>query len=412
MSKSKPVKPESQVAYTGETIPEIRFKPQDFPPLPQKTKSPVLFRKTPQQVVQPKSYQRSSLTIFLHRIWFGLRLLLLIALLLVLAGGFSLYQQVQDLAKVVVLDDVRPNPPLASPFLGGINLLIIGADERPDSPEEGIRSDTLILAHIDAAGHWLNLLSIPRDTQVELKDVGISKINAAFGQGYALATEMYGPKATPVQGGMAFSAQTVEQFLGLPDRGLRVDYTLQISFTGFEGLIDALGGLMIDVPTQIIDEEYPTEDFGTRRIEFQPGLQRMNGEQALIYARTRHADSDFERSLRQQQVFQAVTKELRAKGLLGQLATLPKILESFKGKKGQNPPLLTTLPIGRLDTLGGLAMLASDFNPKNIGQIRLNPAEVEMIEEGTNLIWDKAGVREQVTKLLNPPQNSSPSGSK
>src|SRR5262249_54934279 len=157
-----------------------------------------------------------------------------------------LYLQILSVAQAIVVPEVRRNPPIASPLLGGINLLLIGVDERPGEPQEGVRSDTLILAHLDGAGRWASMLSIPRDTEIELRDIGTTKINVAYSQGYIQAEELYGLGTTPQQGGMALAAETVEQLLGLRDRGVRVDYTAQINFGGFAAVIDALGGITVD----------------------------------------------------------------------------------------------------------------------------------------------------------------------
>jgi len=338
------------------------------------------------------------------RFWLGLRIAVLLALVLLLVGGFLFYRQVSDIADAIVVPHVRPNPSLATPLLGGANMLIVGVDERPDHPEEGVRSDTLILSRISGSGQWVNLLSIPRDTQVELLDIGTTKINVAYGQGYAHSTDLYGSGASPQQGGMALAAETVESFLNQSGRSVRVDYTVQVNFEGFVQVIDALGGVTIDVPTHIIDDAYPTENYGIMRIEFQPGPQRMDGETALIYARTRHADSDFGRSQRQQQVMRAIVAELQNRGWAGRVAALPGLLASIKGTGEASPPVLTTLPIDRLDVLAGLILLAGGLDADSIGQIRISPETVGVTEIGSNLLWDPAGVRHQLDLLYRPPQ--------
>src|SRR5690606_19666139 len=128
---------------------------------------------------------------------------------------------------------------------------------------------------------------IPRDTQIELDGIGITKINTAYYQGYLDPEGMYGAGVTQQQAGMARAAEKVEEFLGLRSQGTRVDYIAQVNFDGFASLVDALGGVTINVPQYILDEQYPTPDFGVMRVEFQPGPQRMDGATALIYARTR-----------------------------------------------------------------------------------------------------------------------------
>jgi LCP family protein required for cell wall assembly len=266
-----------------------------------------------------------------------------------------------------------------------------------------VRSDTLILARLDAAGRWVSLLSIPRDSQVELPDVGTTKINVAYGQGFARAEELYGPGASPEQGGMALAAQTVERLLDLRRHGMRVDYTAQVNFDGFAGVIDALGGITVDVPTLIVDEEYPTPDFGTMRVEFQPGPQRMDGARALIYARTRHADSDFGRAERQQQVLRAILHEFQAKGGPAQVAAVPALLGSVAGAGGATPPVLTTMPIDRIDVLLGLISLAGGLDPDAIGQLRISPEVVGLTEDGSNLIWNAEDIQTLLDTFAAPP---------
>lgn len=339
----------------------------------------------------------------LRRIWKRLRLALKLTLgvifILLIVGVFLVQRQASAVADAIVVPEVRPNPPAASPLLGSINVLIIGVDERPDHPEEGVRSDTLILAHIKAFRPSVSLLAIPRDTQVELRDIGTTKINVAYSLGYEQATEWYGPETTPQQGGMAFAAQTVERFLG-HYRGIRADYTAQVNFDGFVGLIDTLGGITIDVPAPLVDDAYPTPDYGIMRVEFQPGVQRMDGATALIYARTRHADSDFGRSQRQQQVMRAIAAEIRSKGWVERVALVPEVVRLFEGSAEQPPPVLTTLPVDRLDMLLSGLLLARGLGPDTIRSVPLNPETVEVVEVGSNLIWDEAGVRAQVDEWL------------
>jgi LCP family protein required for cell wall assembly len=327
---------------------------------------------------------------------------LLIALALALLALLLFYVQIRSVANRLVVGDVRPNAPISSPLTSGMNLLIVGVDERPGHPEEGVRSDTLILVHLDALGRWASTLSIPRDTRVNVRDIGETKINVAYGQGYANAEAFYGPGTTPQQGGMGMAAQTVEQLLELPQRGQRVDAIAQINFDGFARVIDALGGIDIDVPQPIVDDAYPTPDFGITRIEFKPGLQHMTGDQALIYARTRHADSDFGRAERQQQVLRAIAAELRKRGSFGQLRLAPSLIGGLEGA------VTTTMPIARPDVLLGLAWLGSGLNPDELGQLRLSPETAPNYrEEGSDLIWDPNDVRAVVDTFLTQPSEAA-----
>lgn len=340
-----------------------------------------------------------------NRFWARLRLAFLLALGMVALGLGLFYWQVHRLAGTITVSDVRRNAPIATPLIGA-NLLIIGVDERPGYPQEGVRGDTLLLARLDAAEGWVSLLSIPRDTQVELPGVGVTKMNTAYGQGYARAAELYGPDTTPQEGGMALAGTTVAEFLRLRERGMQVDFMATVNFAGFEGIIDALGGVTIDVPRYILDEEYPTEDFGTMRVEFQPGPQRMDGKTALIYARTRHTDSDFGRAERQQQVVRAVLTEVQARGWAGRALALPGLLQAVAGTEDGPPPVVTTLPIDRLDVLLGLMGLAGAVEPDTLGQFRLGPEQLQY-ENGSNLVFDPAAVQALLEQWQRPPNEAA-----
>jgi LCP family protein required for cell wall assembly len=335
-------------------------------------------------------------------IWAPLRLALLAIGTALILGVSALYWQISSLASRIVVSDVRPNPSLAGPLFGS-NLLLLGVDERPDNLQEGVRSDTLILTRLNAPQGWVSLLAIPRDSEVNLLDIGPTKINVAYGQGYARAEELYGGGTSASQGAMALSAQTVETFLQLPQRGMRVDHTAQINFAGFAGIIDALGGVTINVPRLIVDTEYPTEDFGVMYVEFQPGEQRMDGATALIYARTRHADSDFGRSQRQQQVLRALINEFQSKNIVQQVFVLPGVLHAVAGTEGDPPAVLTTMPIDRPDVLLGLFGLAIGLDADAIGQFAINPQEVTVYENGSNLVWDATGVQALLDRWQAPP---------
>jgi LCP family protein required for cell wall assembly len=174
------------------------------------------------------------------------------------------------------------------------NILILGLDSRPG---EGVitRSDTIILATVDPAQPYVGMLSIPRDLYVTIPGYGENRINSAhiFGENAAAG------------GGIPLARATIEQNFGIP-----VDHTVRLSFTAFVAIIDAAGGIDVDVPYQFIDYEYPTPDYGTMVVEFRTGSQHMDGERALQYARIRHGSSDFERAERQQQVITALISTL------------------------------------------------------------------------------------------------------
>jgi len=117
-------------------------------------------------------------------------------------------------------------------------------------------------------------------------------------------------------GGPALAKKTVQYNFGVP-----VNYYVRVDFDGFRKIIDAIGGIDIDVENEIIDDKYPDEYYGYDPLYISAGRQHMDGELALKYARTRHGSSDFDRAKRQQEVLLAV----RDKAL--QLNLLPKLPE-------------------------------------------------------------------------------------
>lgn len=166
------------------------------------------------------------------------------------------------------------------------SILILGSDARPDELKRGEvgRTDTLLLFVGDRALPRTAMLSVPRDLWVAIPGFGNERINAAY----------------EVGGGQT-AKQTVSNVLGQP-----VDRYLVIGLQGVRDVVDAVGGVDITVPTAIHDDAYPTDDYGYQTVDIPAGRQHMDGDTALKYARTRHQDSDFARTARQQQVIAAV----------------------------------------------------------------------------------------------------------
>jgi LCP family protein required for cell wall assembly len=278
-------------------------------------------------------------------------------------------------------------PPLPDALREPVNVMLIGVDKRP-SAEEGVRSDTLILVHLDPLEKWASMLSIPRDSVVNIPHMGYAKINAAYSYGFNNAAAIYGDGTAPDAAGAALAAETVEQFLGV-----KVDFTAQVDFRGFEALVDSVGGVVVDVPTPLLDAEYPTEDYGVERIYIPEGLQVMNGHTALIYARSRHASTDFDRSRRQQVVLRALLEQVRARGLLENVSTLPQWAAVLE----QN--VRTTLPIGDLGMVNGLATLARGLKSDRILQLSISPADVAMdSEDGSDIYWNRSDIAALVAR--------------
>ncbi len=191
-----------------------------------------------------------------------------------------------------------------------VNILLLGIDQRQHDPGP-YRTDTIILLSVDPATNSASMLSIPRDLWVTIPGFGENRINTAHSLGDA--------RDYP-GGGVALAKRTVWYALGVP-----VHYYVRINFTGFEQMVDAIGGLTIDVQERIYDETYPDENYGTMVVDIPAGIQTMDGKTALQYARSRHGRNDFDRMVRQQAVLLAARD--KALSLDIPITRIPKLLE-------------------------------------------------------------------------------------
>jgi len=243
-----------------------------------------------------------------------------------------------------VLPTPPPTPqPTATPELPAVaakTILLLGLDARPG---EGLnaRSDALMLARLDPERGDIALLSLPRDLWTAIPGFGESKINAAF---------FFGSRQ--MGSGLQLAKQTVSGALGIP-----IDYAVAIDFAGFRSLVDTIGGISVDVPVELYDGSFPTDDYGYMVAHFLPGPQTMDGARALVYARTRHPDSDFERMKRQQLVLLGILQRIRERGALANLHeadTLTAALQPFVHT--DVPPAEALALVWRLRDLDGAAV--------------------------------------------------------
>ena len=231
-----------------------------------------------------------------------------------------------------------------------VTFLLLGLDMREDERGTPTRSDTMIVVTIDPATKHAGMLTIPRDLWVPIPEHGSNKINTAhfFGE-----VEEKG-------GGPDLARRTVEL-----NFGVRVHYWAVVDFAGFVDLIDAVDGITIDAPFPIKDDEYPTEDYGINRIYVPVGLQHLDGRNALRYARSRHADSDFGRGQRQQTVLLAARDRVLQPSVMPKLPLMIGILQR---SLRTNVPLQDILPLfslGRQVDTKNITSRAIDFTMVN-----------------------------------------------
>lgn len=213
-----------------------------------------------------------------RRIIFTILLLVIVALGIYVARvAFSAKQMLDDIKGEDITSTLRNGKPDLSkkqPF----SVLLLGVDEREDDVG---RSDTIIVVTINPEEKTTKMVSIPRDTLINIPERGMEdKANAAY-----------------AFGGVKMAHEAIEEFLGIP-----IDYYAKINMEGMEDLVDAVDGVTVNSPFEFDLDGYV----------FPAGKQKLNGKEALAYVRMRKEDpeGDFGRQKRQREVIQAVTNKV------------------------------------------------------------------------------------------------------
>lgn len=189
---------------------------------------------------------------------------------------------------------------------GITNVLLIGTDGRTE--DEAARADSIIIATLDNNNKKVKLTSIIRDTVVDIPEYGEDKINAAFFYGSSELND--DGKLRGFEGGADLLMDTIED-----NFNIHLDKYVIVNFWGFEEIIDEIGGIEADIKDYEIDEvnKYIGESTGVNSPPItETGLQTLNGQQALSYARIRYVgNGGFERSERQSKVLFQIANKLK-----------------------------------------------------------------------------------------------------
>lgn len=257
-----------------------------------------------------------------------------------------------------------------------VSILLLGIENYTDKYDRG-RSDTLMVATFNPSDQSMKLLSIPRDTRVEIGDLGYKdKINHSFSEG-----------------GKELTIETVEKFLDIP-----IDYFVTVNFDGFIDIVNLLGGVTVDVPFDFNDINANWD-----RFYFTEGEMELDGEEALVYARMRKKDprGDFGRNDRQKQIVTGVIDKLSSP------KTIMKI-DDIADEIGDN--VETNIKIREAIAF---RQKFSDFNSSRIETLSINGYDME-INSTYYFDPDDQNVEEIQTQLkqhleLLPPETSSES---
>ncbi|MBO6209697.1 MAG: LCP family protein [Schwartzia sp.] len=240
-------------------------------------------------------------------------------------------------------------------------VMIMGVDERKDDVG---RSDTLMLATVDPKKKSASLLSIPRDTRVHVPGYGYDKINVAYSLG-----------------GHELTQDTVEEFLDTP-----VEHYVLIKVPAFKRIIDAIGGVDIDVEKRM---EYVDEwdDDGGLVIDLYPGPQHMDGATAITYVRYRDEEGDIGRIERQQKFMKAVMDQVMSPSIIPRL---PNIIREVMGS------VETDLSFRQCLELAG-ALKEAQSNGLNTKMVSGRPVYIDEISYWIPDLYD---TREEMADML------------
>lgn len=187
----------------------------------------------------------------------------------------------------------------------GTDILLLGSDSRAGSADaakvSGQRADTIMLMHIPKDGSGVYLISIMRDSWVNIPGYGSAKVNAALNYG-----------------GIGLQVATIEQLLGI-----KIDHVAEIDFTGFKDLTNAVGGVDVQVPVA----------FETGVWSYTPGTMHMDGSTALAFVRERYsfAAGDYQRVRNQRAYLRGLYNTLKTQGALSSIGKFKTVVDSLSG---------------------------------------------------------------------------------
>ncbi|AGA21792.1 MULTISPECIES: polyisoprenyl-teichoic acid--peptidoglycan teichoic acid transferase TagV [Bacillus] len=302
------------------------------------------------------------------------RIMLLFALALLVVvglGGYKLYKTINaadesydalsrgnksNLRNEVV--DMKKKP---------FSILFMGIEDYATKGQKG-RSDSLIVVTLDPKNKTMKMLSIPRDTRVQLAGDTTgskTKINAAYSKG-----------------GKDETVETVENFLQIP-----IDKYVTVDFDGFKDVINEVGGIDVDVPFDF-DEKSDVDE--SKRIYFKKGEMHLNGEEALAYARMRKQDKrgDFGRNDRQKQILNALIDRMSS---ASNIAKIDKIAEKASENVETNIRITEGL---------ALQQIYSGFTSKKIDTLSITGSDLYLGPNNTYYFEPDATNLEKVRKTL------------
>lgn len=274
--------------------------------------------------------------------------------------------------------------------LDRLNILLLGGDFGVG--RTGIRTDTMITVSIDPKTGEAAMFQVPRNWTYSPLPEGHGiwdcncypeLINELWIQGEQHPEAFPGPSEPPANAVKG----VISEFLGIP-----IHYYALVNLDGFVDIIDAIGGVDIYVPEQIVDDEYPLLDGTLTRLVIEQGQQHMDGVEALAYARTRHADSDYFRMSRQRCVLEAAMEQTDPTSLLlnfGKFAEVIKETTTTDIPVDLLPKLVELLPSVEIEEVVSVRFIPPEYHLKfrddgKPGRI----ANIDLVHEHVQLVID------------------------
>jgi LCP family protein required for cell wall assembly len=322
----------------------------------------------------------------------------ILLILLVLFGGITAFayyyfeSNIQGpLSKIIHPINLSKDTPLQKPLptdsnvAGKVwNILLLGSDNDRKFNFPDVLTQVMMIVHIDTIHNTVTLVSIPRDSWVHVPQVGgMHKIDQAFYLGAS--------QHNSFDDGVRLAVLTVEKDYGIP-----IDRYAWVGLQGFVNVINTLGGVDIDVAHPIVDDAYPADTgtnaqnpYGYQRLYLTPGPQHLDGEQALEYVRSRHADliGDIGRTQRQQQILEALKQKLN----LGTI--IPKIPQFFSDLSGY-----VYTDISEQEMIG-FAAFGRNFSTNHIQNVTLGPGPGSQDYGDFSTVYDPSSGSDQSVVL-------------
>lgn len=324
-------------------------------------------------------------------------------LVVIVIGVLVFYFGSIGISLISAANEVLPNSVSLKDFVsksnlkqtdGVTNILLLGRDQAAQL------TDTIQVVRIRQDDKKVAMVSLPRDLQVTVPGDGIQKINAVFGQGYTAEKQ----KDKKVEAGANLAAKTVEKVSGVP-----IHYYITADFAGLKDVVNALGGVTLDVEKSFSDSEYPKDYFtkdgqyvktdGFDPFSVKAGTQTMDGITALKFARSRHGNngegSDFARAARQQKVILAIKEKSMTLGFLANPVKITELIDSLGGHIKTNMGLSEIKDM--VNYMGGVGQ--SNIITKVISN---DPKEnlLVSVDEGGYYLKPKAGNFSEVQKFF------------